>query len=198
MSEDVEPVSTHDGQAAWPPGSAVGKVRRQRRPTGAPPPLPRPTFVTTAVWIVLVAVALTGATMTVLYSPWLRLDDQANTATLRVLAGARTSWLTDLANGIKAAGGGWGVTALGLTVLALTAVFRRWRHLLVFLCSLFFLAIVGQWVYYSLFEDLKERKGHGGAAADIYKIHVKSKKIVRLTQQQFTPNTGAANWSSRN
>ena len=28
--------------------------------------------------------------------------------------------------------------ALGLTVLALTAVFRRWRHLLVFLCSLFF------------------------------------------------------------
>ena len=150
MSEDVEPVGTHDGQAAWPPGSAVGKVRRQRRPTGAPPPLPRPTFVTTAVWIVLVAVALTGATMTVLYSPWLRLDDQANTAALRVLAGARTSWLTDLANGIKAAGGGWGVTALGLTVLALTALFRRWRHLLVFLCSLFFLAIVGQWVYYSL------------------------------------------------
>ena len=150
MSEDIEPVGTHDGQAAWPPGSAVGKVRRQRRPTGAPPPLPRPTFVTTAVWIVLVAVALTGATMTVLYSPWLRLDDQANTAALRVLAGARTSWLTDLANGIKAAGGGWGVTALGLTVLALTALFRRWRHLLVFLCSLFFLAIVGQWVYYSL------------------------------------------------
>ena len=35
-------------------------------------------------------------------------------------------------------------------MLALTALFRRWRHLLVFLCSLFFLAIVGQWVYQSL------------------------------------------------
>ena len=101
MSDDVEPVGTHNGQAARPPGSAVGKGRRQRRPTGAPPPLPRPTFVTTAVWIVLVAVALAGATMTVLYAPWLRLDDQVNTAALRVLAGARTSWLTDLANGIK-------------------------------------------------------------------------------------------------
>jgi len=150
VSEDIEPVATRDGQAARPPGSAVGKARRQRRPTGAPPPLPRPTFVTTAAWLVLVVVALTGATLTVLYTPWLRLDDHINTAALRALSGVRTSWLTDLANGIKVAGGGWGVTALGLTVLALTAVFRRWRHLLVFLCSLFFLAIVGQWIYSSL------------------------------------------------
>jgi membrane-associated phospholipid phosphatase len=149
VSEDIEPVATGESPAA-PPGSAVGKVRRQRRPTGAPPPLPRPTFVSTAVWLTLAAVALAGATLTVLYAPWLRLDDQVNTAALRVLAGTRTSWLTDLANGIKAAGGGWGVTALGLTVVALTAVFRRWRHLLVFLCSLFFLALVGQWIYHAL------------------------------------------------
>ena len=47
----------------------------------------------------------------------------------------------------------------------------------------------GQWVFYSLFEDLKDRKGHGGAGADIYKIHVKSRKVVRLTHQEFTPNT---------
>ena len=126
------------------------KARRQRRPTGAPPPLPRPTFVTTAAWLVLVVVALTGATLTVLYTPWLRLDDRINTAALRALSGVRTSWLTDLANGIKVAGGGWGVTALGLTVLALTAVFRRWRHLLVFLGSLFFLQLVGTSIYFGL------------------------------------------------
>lgn len=54
----------------------------------------------------------------------------------------------------------------------------------------------GEWVFYSLFEDLKDRKGQGGAAAaDIYKIHVKSRKIVRLTHQEFTPNTGAAKWA---
>jgi membrane-associated phospholipid phosphatase len=112
--------------------------------------LPRPTFVTTAAWLVLVVVALTGATLTVLYTPWLRLDDHINTAALRALSGVRTSWLTDLANGIKVAGGGWGVTALGLTVLALTAVFRRWRHLLVFLGSLLFLEFAGEMIYFAL------------------------------------------------
>ena len=58
-----------------------------------------------------------------------------------------------------------------------------------------FVSFDGRWVYYSRFEDLKGRKGHGGAAADIYKIHVKTRKVVRLTHQEFTPNTGAANWS---
>lgn len=53
----------------------------------------------------------------------------------------------------------------------------------------------GEWVFYSLFEDLKDRKGNVGAAADIYKIHVKTRKIVRLTHQEFTPNTGAARWA---
>ncbi len=55
----------------------------------------------------------------------------------------------------------------------------------------------GQWVYYSLFHDLKGASVAQGApaGADIYKIHVKSRKVVRLTHQDFTPNTGAANWS---
>jgi len=56
----------------------------------------------------------------------------------------------------------------------------------------------GEWVYYSLFHDLKGASVYQGpaAGADIYKIHVKSKKIVRLTKQEFTPNTGAGNWSA--
>src|SRR5947208_1376417 len=54
----------------------------------------------------------------------------------------------------------------------------------------------GEWVYYSQFEELKNRTEHGGAAADVYKIHVKTRKVVRLTHQEFTPNTGAAQWTS--
>jgi len=42
---------------------------------------------------------------------------------------------------------------------------------------------------------LKDRTSHLGAAADIYKIHVKTRKVVRLTHQEFTPNTGAAQWA---
>ncbi|HXD89348.1 MAG TPA: hypothetical protein VN641_22840, partial [Urbifossiella sp.] len=55
----------------------------------------------------------------------------------------------------------------------------------------------GESVYYSLFHDLKGGSIYQGApaGADIYKIHVKSRKIVRLTHQEFTPNTGAGNWS---
>ena len=69
-------------------------------------------------------------------APSLRLDDQVNTAVLRLFARARTPWLTGVASGISAAGSGWGATVLGLSAVALTMVFRRWRHLLVFLCSL--------------------------------------------------------------
>src|SRR5436190_12036182 len=55
----------------------------------------------------------------------------------------------------------------------------------------------GEWVYYALFHDMKGASTSEGppAGADIYKIHVKSRKIVRLTQQHFTPNSGAALWS---
>jgi hypothetical protein len=55
----------------------------------------------------------------------------------------------------------------------------------------------GEWVYYSLFHDMKGASVSRGPAggADVYKLHLKSKKVVRLTHQEFTPNTGAANWS---
>ena len=39
------------------------------------------------------------------------------------------------------------------------------------------------------------RSGPPRAGADIYKIHVATKRIVKLTNQRFSPNTGAANWS---
>jgi tRNA A-37 threonylcarbamoyl transferase component Bud32 len=74
-------------------------------------------------------------------APSLRLDNQVNAAVLRFFARARTPWLTDVANGIYTAGSGWGATVLGLSAVVLTIVFRRWRHLLVFLCSLFALTL---------------------------------------------------------
>jgi hypothetical protein len=47
----------------------------------------------------------------------------------------------------------------------------------------------GEWIFYAKFIDAQ----HTGS--DVYKIHVPSRKIVKLTDQTFTPNTGAANWS---
>ena len=59
------------------------------------------------------------------------------------LFSVRAPWLTDVANGINAAGNGWGLPVVGVSVVVLIIVFRRWRHLAVFLGSLFFLEVVG-------------------------------------------------------
>ena len=147
MSEDTERTVS----PAAPPGNVPGqRTARQRRPTGAPPPLPHPVRVSTTAWLVLAVVIVSCAFLISAHTPWLGLGDRTNTRFLRLLAEVRTPWLTDVARGIKAAGSGWGVTVIGLSVVALTMIFRRWRHLLVFLGSLFFLEIVGQWIYFGL------------------------------------------------
>jgi hypothetical protein len=147
MSEDIERIVS----PAAPPGNVPAqRMVRQRRPTGAPPPLPHPVRVSTTAWLVLAVVIVCGAFLISAHTPWLGLGDRTNTRFLRLLAEVRTPWLTDVARGIKAAGSGWGVTVLGLSVVALTMIFRRWRHLLVFLGGLFFLEIVGQWIYFGL------------------------------------------------
>jgi hypothetical protein len=147
MSEDIERTVS----PAAPPGNVPAqRTARQRRPTGAPPPLPHPVRVSTTAWLVLAVVIVACAFLFTAQTPWLRVADQTNTWILRLLAEARTPWLTDVARGIKAAGSGWGVTVLGLSVVALTMIFRRWRHLLVFVGGLFFLEIVWQWIYFGL------------------------------------------------
>ena len=150
MSDDIGRVAAGNGQASSRPGPAVHKERRQRRPTGAPPPLPHPFAVSTAAWLVLGAAVIAGAFLASQHTPWLRVDDRFSTWVLRWLAGMRTAWLTDVANGINAAGSGWGATALGLSVVALTMAFRRWRHLLVFFGSVLFLEFVGTMIYFGL------------------------------------------------
>lgn len=57
-----------------------------------------------------------------------------------------------------------------------------------------FVSFDGQWVYYSLIYNLEKRDQWNPPrqGADIFKIHLQSRKIVRLTNQKFTPNTGAA------
>lgn len=57
----------------------------------------------------------------------------------------------------------------------------------------------GQWVFYSHIKGLKGTSQHGQppfGGADIFKIHVHSRKLVQLTHQEWTPNLGAADWSA--
>ena len=143
-------VAAGGGPASSPPGPAVGRGRRQRRPTGAPPPLPHPVTITTTAWVVVAVVGLTGAFVASQRTPWLRVEDRVGTWVLRQLAGTRTPWLTDVANAVKVAGTGWGVTVVGASVIVLTMIFRRWRHLLVLMGSVLFLGIAGNLIYAAL------------------------------------------------
>ena len=146
MSEKAETVTAPTGTASLAPGPAVRRTPRHRRPTGAPPPLPHPVSVTTKAWLVLAVVVLAGVIVISVRAPSLRLDDQVNTAVLRLFARARTPWLTGVADGISAAGSGWGASVVGLSAVVLMMVFRRWRHLLVFVCSLLLLELAIQFI----------------------------------------------------
>lgn len=55
----------------------------------------------------------------------------------------------------------------------------------------------GQWVYYVRLYQLKNASQWSPPreGADIFKIHLKTRRTVKLTDQTFTPNTGAAAWS---
>jgi len=58
----------------------------------------------------------------------------------------------------------------------------------------------GESVYFSKLENLTDLTGgrrHGGSA-DIYRVHIKSRQIDKLTGQDFTPNTGMTGWSGNN
>jgi hydrazine synthase alpha subunit-like protein len=52
-----------------------------------------------------------------------------------------------------------------------------------------FVSFDGQWVFFAKMHDALNHKG-----ADIYKVNVSTRKVVQLTDQTFTPNTGAADW----
>lgn len=66
-----------------------------------------------------------------------------------------------------------------------------------------FLSFDGQSVYYSYFPDVRPQgynpqRGLPYAGADIYKINLATRAVVRLTSGEFTPNTGAGVFDESN
>jgi len=67
VSENTE----RTGAPPAPPPQAP-RTARQRRPTGAPPPLPHPITVTTTAWLLLAAIVLAGAVLVSESTQWAR------------------------------------------------------------------------------------------------------------------------------
>jgi membrane-associated phospholipid phosphatase/tRNA A-37 threonylcarbamoyl transferase component Bud32 len=140
------PVSAVAGGPFVPSGAM--QVGRRRRPTGAPPPLPKAVGRTGKLWLVAVA-ALMGWVIVLFASPAARrLTDRVDAAALRQIARLRTGWLTDVMSEVDEVGTGWTLTALAIGTIALQMVFRRWRHLFTFLAAIVVLEVVGDILYH--------------------------------------------------
>lgn len=125
----------------------IRRTRKQRRPTGAPPPLQRRMGASGRFWLAMMAYASIVTVLVLQIEAVLHFSDRVETWWLLRVANLRVDWLTPIMRGIKAAGSDWGMTVLGLGMVCALMIFRRWRHLLVFLGSLFVMEIVGSNVY---------------------------------------------------
>lgn len=109
------------------------RTNLRRRPTGAPPPLPRSLGRTGRGWVVA-ALLVVAWLLIALCSAWARrLTDQVDAAVLRTIVNVRTGWLTTVARGIDRAVTGWVFTGVAVTLLVATVACRRWRHLFTFI-----------------------------------------------------------------
>ena len=105
--------------------------RRVRRPTGAPPPLPKKIGGTGVLRLaLLVVVVLPGCI-------WLHANpaplDRFDAAITDAVVSLRVGWLDSMARFLDSAGSRYGLGALMLLTIVGVAWFKRWRHLTLFL-----------------------------------------------------------------
>jgi membrane-associated phospholipid phosphatase/tRNA A-37 threonylcarbamoyl transferase component Bud32 len=109
---------------------AIQRVRRRRRPSGEPPPLPRHLNASGKWWLVLSGLVVV-ATAVVAATGLATVFDLADTRILQAFADIRSPWLTRVADVAGVLATRTGIYVLWLIPLLLLAVLRRWRHLFV-------------------------------------------------------------------
>jgi tRNA A-37 threonylcarbamoyl transferase component Bud32/membrane-associated phospholipid phosphatase len=140
-------LSVGDTVTATAPGTLVRPEihpdRRRRRPSGAPPPLPRQIGRSGRRWFAVSA----------LFSIWLiimtvspgarRTTDRVDAAVLRRVVELRTGWLSTAARAVDRVATGWTMFVVTLLLLVATVAFRRWRHLFTFLATTLLVEVIG-------------------------------------------------------
>ena len=123
--------------------TTVDPSKRHRRPTGAPPPLPRHIPWTTRLWVVLLIALIALSFVARRWSALEQAIDQVDAAILRAIASVRTSALTTAADAVNSVVGGWTMFAIGAGLLVALIVLRRWQRLFAFLGSVLVVEAVG-------------------------------------------------------
>ncbi|RBY78141.1 hypothetical protein DQ238_13140 [Geodermatophilus sp. TF02-6] len=120
------------GPVRRPPAPAIQRVRRRRRPSGEPPPLPRHLNASGKWWLGLSAGVVVAWTVA-LVTGGVPAVDLVDTRLLQALAAVRSPGLADVAEAAGVLAGRRALHVLWLANLLVLVVFRRWRHLFVWI-----------------------------------------------------------------
>src|SRR4051794_31319847 len=116
--------------ATRPAPPAIARVRRRRRPSGEPPPLPRHLNASGKWWLALSA-AVVVAWIVVVVTGSVTVFDVADTRVLQAISSVRSPALTEVATVAGVLGTAPAIHVLWLSNLLVLVVVRRWRHLFV-------------------------------------------------------------------
>src|SRR5438093_4154709 len=122
--------------------AAVGTKGHRRRPSGQPPPLPRNLGASGRFWIGVAVYFAFTVIGVLLFNPMRRIFDDVDDAILRRFVQLRTPATVHLAQWINVLASRWTIRVIRWTAVAVLVVFRRWRHLVVYVGALLVLEVV--------------------------------------------------------
>ncbi len=110
------------------------RTSRRRRPSGKPPPLPREYGLSGRLWTVAILALIVFVVLlfTVPIGDWF---DHGENRFLIWLSGIRTGWLTSVARFLSGIGAEWPNRVARWGVIVALVLFKRWRHLFVFVST---------------------------------------------------------------
>ena len=118
------------------------RVPPRRRPSGEPPPLPHQLGRTGKFWLFMVGYFVITAIGVLTFPTFARYFERWDTERLHWLVPLRSDWLTNTMLAVNVIAASWTIRVLRWATFAALIVFRRWRHLVVFLGAIIVLEVV--------------------------------------------------------
>jgi tRNA A-37 threonylcarbamoyl transferase component Bud32 len=119
-----------------------GTAGRRRRPAGEPPPLPHHLGRSGRFWIAMAAYFALTIVGVLLFNPLEHFVDEVDSRILTVFTSLRTTAVDHIAMVVNVLASRWTIRILRWSTILALIVFRRWRHLLVYVGALIVLELV--------------------------------------------------------